>query len=299
MFVNQRVLLLWALAALHPGHNNSVHAFNSFPSVFGNTKQTPPPLKATLSPSEPSTDAIDVSVPYDAAARLAYDSWRIKFSKGDFSSEKYDVFRSNYETLTIANVVAARKEREGGDVTKRLELNEFADCTEAEYKMKSGGGTTQQTTDVMSQALQAAASQSGASAALGEASAALAEEEEKLAEALGLESVAELEVALDAMDGIAEDGGELSPTNVSREARIRAAYMDWCKDFSKEPDEDRFPVFSSNYLQMEDYAKENGVEMKLNQYADCTQEEYELRSGAKEKVDEGKVKAEEEVEEKR
>ncbi len=95
-----------------------------------------------------------------------------------------------------------------------------------------------------------------------------------LVEKLGLESVEELEVALDAMDGIAADGGELDPTNISREARVRSAYLEWCKEYGKDVDEERFPTFSSNYLAMEEYAKENGKTMQLNMYADCTEEEY-------------------------
>ena len=97
---------------------------------------------------------------------------------------------------------------------------------------------------------------------------------QKLAEQLGLESVEELEVALDALEGIAEDGGELDPTNISREARIRAAYMDWCKKFDKKADEARFANFSTNFLAMEEYANENDKEMVLNEYADFSEEEY-------------------------
>ncbi len=76
------------------------------------------------------------------------------------------------------------------------------------------------------------------------------------------------------MDGIAADGGELDPTNVSREARVRSAYLEWCKEYGKETDESRFPTFTSNFLAMEEYAKENGKTMQLNMYADCTEEEY-------------------------
>ena len=80
-------------------------------------------------------------------------------------------------------------------------------------------------------------------------------------------------MALDSLEGIAEDGGELDPENLSREARVRSAYLGWCADFGKEPDEARFPQFSSNYLAMEAYANENGKEMTLNKFADCTEEE--------------------------
>jgi hypothetical protein len=95
-----------------------------------------------------------------------------------------------------------------------------------------------------------------------------------LAKQLGLESVEELEAAIDEMDGIAPDGGPLEGDNLAREARVRSAYLDWCKEYGKESDETRFQQFSSNYLEMEEFAKESGKEMALNEYADCTEEEY-------------------------
>jgi hypothetical protein len=110
---------------------------------------------------------------------------------------------------------------------------------------------------------------------------------QKLAKQLGLKSVEELEVALDSLSGIADDGGELEAENLSREARVRSAYLDWCKQYDKQPEEDRFPIFSSNYLAMEDYAKTSGKEVTLNAYADRTEEEYEKlqsRKGAEGKV---------------
>jgi len=63
-------------------------------------------------------------------------------------------------------------------------------------------------------------------------------------------------------------------TPTSSETRIRSAYTLWCGQYNKTPDESRFATFSSNYLVMEQYAKENGKEMILNRYADCTEEEY-------------------------
>ena len=111
-------------------------------------------------------------------------------------------------------------------------------------------------------------------------------------------SVEELEIALDTMEGIAEDGSELDTTNVSREARVREAYLGWCKEYGKETDESRYPTFSSNYLAMEEYAKENGKTMQLNLYADCTEEQYaaltSVNGGAaavEEVVEEAKVEA--------
>lgn len=78
---------------------------------------------------------------------------------------------------------------------------------------------------------------------------------------------------MDTMEGIAEDGSDIVD-GLAREARIRSAYLEWCKENGKEPDEARFPTFSSNFLAMEEYAKESGKEMSLNQYADCSEDEY-------------------------
>lgn len=56
--------------------------------------------------------------------------------------------------------------------------------------------------------------------------------------------------------------------------RVRSAYSNWCKMYNKEPDEGRFPKFKSNYLIMERMAMEQGREVTLNEFADCTPEEY-------------------------
>lgn len=128
----------------------------------------------------------DLKIPYDAAARLAYDEWRAEFDRGDFSEERYQVFKANYEAITVANVVAKKKAREeGADVPTLMKLNEYGDYTEEEYmaamseeveEYDEDGATT--TGDVLNQALDAAQSQSEASQALKDAADALAEEEE-------------------------------------------------------------------------------------------------------------------------
>ena len=106
-----------------------------------------------------------------------------------------------------------------------------------------------------------------------------------MAEKLGLESVEELENALDSLEGIAPDGGPLDDENLAREARVRSAYLEWCKEYGKEPDESRFPTFESNYLEMEEFAKDSGKEMVLNEYADFTEAEFvALQNKPKEEV---------------
>mmetsp|Transcript_113261 Transcript_113261/g.222092 ORF Transcript_113261/g.222092 Transcript_113261/m.222092 type:complete len:476 (+) Transcript_113261:75-1502(+) len=222
----------------------------------------------------------DISVPYDAAARLAYDEWCSTYGK-KFDAARYQVFKENYEAITVMNVSAKKAARDSGDSNPPplLALNEYADYTAEEYEAALSGTSTSSssapsTGDVLGQVADAVESQSAASNALQEAADALAEEEERLAAQLGLGSVEELEAAIDSMDGIAPDGGALEGDNLAREARVRSAYLDWCKEYKKEPDEARFQQFSINFLDMEEFAKESGKEMTLNEYADCTEEEY-------------------------
>jgi len=282
--VIRRIIALSALSTLINYHTA---AFTSTPllqkSLFQNSR---------LLSQNQSSNSDDVSIPYDAAARLEYDKWRNDFNKGDFDDGKYKSFKMNYEEITIANVIETKKARETGSTAKKFKLNKYADMTPEEYlNLPSDApkaepepepepeseveAETPSALSPLGEALKAAQSQSDASSALDEASDALAEEEEKLAKELGLASVEELENALDAMDGIADDGGELNPTNdVSSEDGVRDVYMDWCKSNNKEVDEERFVVFTKNYLAMINYFNENGQEMFLNAYADCTEEEY-------------------------
>lgn len=224
----------------------------------------------------------DVSVEYDAAARLAYKEWCAKFGK-ESSDTRFEMFKANYEAITVANVSAAKKARDDGtDRPKDLELNEYGDMTEKEYLEMQAGGSgdaaaaeapAQPRKGALDSVMEASMAQSDASSALAEAADAMLEEEEQLAEALGMDSIDELEAAIDAAQGIDSEGVQIDTTDV-REARVRAAYFDWCKEYGKTPDEARFPTFSSNFLAMEEYANENGREMVLNKYADCTEEEY-------------------------
>ena len=126
-----------------------------------------------------STDD-DVSIPYDAAARLAYDDWRKEFKKGEFNAKRYEQFKSNYEALTAANMAAKKQARDQGTGTvDLLTLNEYGDFSAEEYEaMLSGGDAKSGGTDIIGKAMEAVESQAEASNALAEASEALAEEEE-------------------------------------------------------------------------------------------------------------------------
>ena len=136
--------------------------------------------------AEAATDtgaSTDVSIPYDSAARLAYADWCTKFGKSP-DDTKYMAFKSNYEQISVANVVAAKEARDSDTARpKDLELNEYGDMTEEEYMaMMSGGGATAPVASSekgpLETVMEASAAQSEASVALAEAADALAEEEE-------------------------------------------------------------------------------------------------------------------------
>ena len=89
--------------------------------------------------------AVDVSIPYDAACRLAYEGWKAKYDKTTprqddplSAEERYRQFRISYERVTIANVAAKKKVRDAGGFEEArslncVELDEYADLTDLEY----------------------------------------------------------------------------------------------------------------------------------------------------------------------
>ena len=165
------------------------------------TTTTTTGLSATYKLGE--NDPNDTTVPYDAAARLAYTEWTRAYNK-PYDADRYETFRANYEAIAVANVRAAKLARDDGsdEAPKRLDLNEFADMTAEEYMatQKTGGSTMSlgaettaeateakeeeveadptSTGDVLGKAVEVAAMQEDASSALAEAADALAEEEE-------------------------------------------------------------------------------------------------------------------------
>lgn len=159
------------------GHHHHHHQTNAAVAVANSFSSS---LPMAMAAKQVDTSS-DVSIPYDAAARLAYDEWRAKYDKGNFDNARYPIFKANYEAITVANVVAKAQARQEGndDAPSLLTLNEFGDYTEEEYRKameKSAAATT--TGDVLGKAMDAAQSQEEASSALKDAADALAEEEE-------------------------------------------------------------------------------------------------------------------------
>jgi hypothetical protein len=163
-----------ALLALVALETTNVEAF--MPSNFRSVgmRQTQQKRAMTVDMAVES----DVSIPYDAAARLEYANWCNTYGKRE-SPARFEVFKENYVAITVMNVAAKKQARDTGDDNPSiLALNEYADCTAEEYEAAMNGESDSSTGDVLGKALEAAQSQMAASSALQEAADALAEEEE-------------------------------------------------------------------------------------------------------------------------
>ena len=79
-----------------------------------------------------------MSVPYNAAARLAYGEWLFKYSKEDAGLERYGSFRKRYESIAIINAISKKRAMEDVDIKEPalIELNEYADLDKEEYRDK-------------------------------------------------------------------------------------------------------------------------------------------------------------------
>lgn len=62
---------------------------------------------STKAPKPSKVEKIDVSIPYDAAARLAYDEFRAHGKEADYES-----FKQKYDRMTVAQVTLKKCERE-------------------------------------------------------------------------------------------------------------------------------------------------------------------------------------------
>lgn len=92
--------------------------------VEENIPSTPPPPTPSMDPLSSSSD---VSIPYDAAARLEYDKWRAKFGKGAFDADKYAKFKARYQAMTSLNMAAKKVARDTGTPPTLQELLADAD----------------------------------------------------------------------------------------------------------------------------------------------------------------------------
>jgi hypothetical protein len=144
------------------------------------------PIRAGVQISA-ETEESDVSIPYDSAAEEAYKGWIEKYDT-PYDAERYEVFKSNYEAITVMNMAAKKKARETGETPSLLSLNQFADCTAEEFEAKnkaesSTDDSSSETEEpassgnILGDAVKAVESQASASSALQEAADALEAEE--------------------------------------------------------------------------------------------------------------------------
>ena len=87
---------------------------------------SPSPAPSSAGGSVGSTTD-DVSIPYDAAARIAYDDWRAANNKGAFDASKFNKFNANYMKVTSANMGAKKIARDTGSSPEMQTLGPDAD----------------------------------------------------------------------------------------------------------------------------------------------------------------------------
>lgn len=101
--------------------SDSSPAVNLTPAAVDPAPAVEPPA------SSPAVSSSDVSIPYDAAARIAYDNWRATNNKGAFDEAKFQKFRTNYEAICSANMTAKKKARDTGTSPEMKSLPASAD----------------------------------------------------------------------------------------------------------------------------------------------------------------------------
>jgi hypothetical protein len=62
--------------------------------------------------------------------------------------------------------------------------------------------------------------------------------------------------------------------NRDAEAIIRSQYSNWLQKFGKLPDESRYVAFRNNFIAVEEYGVKYGKFYMLNEFADCTEQEF-------------------------
>eukprot|EP00521_Asterionellopsis_glacialis_P019343 CAMPEP_0195314886 /NCGR_PEP_ID=MMETSP0708-20121125/2671_1 /TAXON_ID=33640 /ORGANISM="Asterionellopsis glacialis, Strain CCMP134" /LENGTH=159 /DNA_ID=CAMNT_0040379983 /DNA_START=1 /DNA_END=480 /DNA_ORIENTATION=+ len=71
----------------------------------------------TSATAEPEVEKIDVSIPYDSAAILAYEEWR----EGEFDQEVFAAYKKIYKGMAITKVTFKKQERDAADAMAKYE----------------------------------------------------------------------------------------------------------------------------------------------------------------------------------
>lgn len=92
------------------------------------------PNALSRSTPAPSTRLFSSSAPDDTAIQEAYARWRQKYSKGEFSPERYENFKANFVAVTARNnMERARAKQTGAMAPAPIKLNQYGDCSADEY----------------------------------------------------------------------------------------------------------------------------------------------------------------------
>jgi hypothetical protein len=222
----------------------------SHPDIWPSGRPSASSGRSSASSSDKKKKSVDTASYFnDDMLKSAYDGWRAQYSK-DFDPWGFKNFKSNYLTIMDANIAAEQAAFEAGKVSpRRITLNEYGDLSLNEYKV----------------VLQS----------LGKAEGGTLQ---------GLTNQAQQMVDTQRYDKD-ESKGKWEDESEGKWDPIRRIYSDWCKQYGKEPDESRYPTFSTNFLGLAQYCSNTGTEIDLNEYADCTQAEYlDLTGGDSEEI---------------
>ena len=98
-------------------------------------------LGAVLSSQTAARDLGVQIFDHDSTIRTAYDEWRGEFGKGAFDDERFEKFKQNFKTLTVANLEAINKAVEAlSQVSHKLAEAMYA---EAQQEGEAGEGAEQ------------------------------------------------------------------------------------------------------------------------------------------------------------
>ena len=92
-----------------------------------------------------SVDAADVSIQYNAPARLAYDEWLAANGRvgEEFDDVKFGTFEQNYVAVSVANTSAKKAARDAGEsADTALSLMELGSDADSVISSGSGAGST-------------------------------------------------------------------------------------------------------------------------------------------------------------
>lgn len=84
-------------------------AFAAVQSAGGSSSES---VKPKVAAAPEKIEKIDVSIPYDAAARLAYRELKGLSENAKYDEAEFQKFKEAYESTTVANVIVKKMERE-------------------------------------------------------------------------------------------------------------------------------------------------------------------------------------------